>query len=293
MPKKIVTHNSRFHADDVFASAVVLTLFPDAIFIRTRDEEIIKSADIVFDVGNIYDPNALRFDHHQQGGAGIREGGIPYASFGLIWKHFGLQLCKDQKVVDFIDKRLVQSIDASDNGIDLYTPKIDNLFPYSFQSIVGAFTNNWQEDDTILDQNFMDVSSFAKKILDREIKNAKAIIDAEQYVLNAYDQTKDKRIIVLDDNYPWKNFILQKSEPLFVVKPSPQSTNWKVEAIPVKDMSYENRKYLPESWVGKRDLELAKVTGVSDAVFCHNGRFLAVAKSKEGALHLAQIAVES
>jgi len=36
---------------------------------------------------------------------------------------------------------------------------------------------------------------------------------------------------------------------------------------------------------------LAKVTGVPDATFCHNGRFLAVAKSKEGALKLAEIAL--
>ena len=41
------------------------------------------SADIVIDVGGQYDPDAGRFDHHQRGGAGERENGIPYSSFGL------------------------------------------------------------------------------------------------------------------------------------------------------------------------------------------------------------------
>jgi uncharacterized UPF0160 family protein len=35
----------------------------------------------------------------------------------------------------------------------------------------------------------------------------------------------------------------------------------------------------------------ATVNGVPDAVFCHNHRFVAAAKSKEGAIRLAQIAV--
>ena len=57
--------------------------------------------------------------------------------------------------------------------------------------------------------------------------------------------------------------------------------------------SFENRKSLPESWAAKRGKELAAITGVPDAVFCHNARFLAVSESKEGALRLAQIALQS
>ena len=89
MPKKIVTHNSTFHADDVFAVATLLIIEPDAEVIRTRDENIISSADYVVDVGQIYDKDKKRFDHHQLGGAGKRDDGIEYASFGLVWKEYG------------------------------------------------------------------------------------------------------------------------------------------------------------------------------------------------------------
>jgi uncharacterized UPF0160 family protein len=49
----------------------------------------------ILDVGDIYNPDQFRFDHHQAGGAGKRENDISYASCGLIWKHFGnIQPCK-------------------------------------------------------------------------------------------------------------------------------------------------------------------------------------------------------
>ena len=49
----------------------------------------------------------------------------------------------------------------------------------------------------------------------------------------------------------------------------------------------------PKEWGGLRDEALQRVTGVSDAVFCHTGLFLCGAKSKEGAITLARKALEA
>jgi uncharacterized UPF0160 family protein len=81
--KIIATHNGNFHADDVFSVAALKSILPAFKLIRTRDAELINKADIVIDVGGEYDPEAGRFDHHQRGGAGERENGIPYSSFGF------------------------------------------------------------------------------------------------------------------------------------------------------------------------------------------------------------------
>ena len=91
--------------------------------IRTRDESIITQADIVFDVGNIYDPEHGRFDHHQTEGAGTRENGVPYASFGLVWKKYGTQICGSQEIADSIDKK----IDSLKTQINLITQQINLL----------------------------------------------------------------------------------------------------------------------------------------------------------------------
>ena len=49
----IVTHDGKFHADDVFAVATLLLVFPGATVTRTRDEGLIKGADAAVDVGGI------------------------------------------------------------------------------------------------------------------------------------------------------------------------------------------------------------------------------------------------
>jgi uncharacterized UPF0160 family protein len=49
----IATHNSNFHADDVFAVAALKQLYPSAKVIRTRNLDELDQADIVLDVGVI------------------------------------------------------------------------------------------------------------------------------------------------------------------------------------------------------------------------------------------------
>ena len=83
--KKIVVHSGTFHSDDVFAVATLRIKFNDKIKVtRTREMNIIDKADIVCDVGNIYDPENGRFDHHQTGGACYRRQG-GQRSF-LLWR---------------------------------------------------------------------------------------------------------------------------------------------------------------------------------------------------------------
>lgn len=36
------------------------------MFFRTRDPALLDTCDIIVDVGGIYDPHKLRFDHHQR-----------------------------------------------------------------------------------------------------------------------------------------------------------------------------------------------------------------------------------
>ena len=127
--KKLITHNGSFHADDIFACATLSLVLEkegqEFEVIRTRDEETIKNGDYVFDVGGIYNPKINRFDHHQKSGAGKRENGIEYSSFGLVWKKFGKELTGSEKIAELIDKHLVSSIDAHDNGLDLVEIKYD------------------------------------------------------------------------------------------------------------------------------------------------------------------------
>ena len=288
----LVTHSNRFHADDVLAAAVLLIYFKDkeTKIVRTRDQKIIDSGDVVFDVGFVYDETGNRFDHHQKQGAGKRENGIPYSSFGLVWKKFGKDICGSQEIADYLDKKIVQPIDAIDSGIEIHKQIIDGVRPYIFTDIVDCFNPMWPEKEDF-DSAFCRLAEFSKDLLTREIQKIKNKKEAEKILREIYENSEDKRIIYINDNYPWEDIFNKYPEPLFVIK-SRNDGMCSVNTVRSNVFSFESRKLFPESWAGKNGKELAEITGVEDAIFCHNARFICSAKSKEGAMKLAQMALE-
>lgn len=293
--RTIVTHSGDFHADDVFAVATLKMLYPEARIVRTRDEEVIAKGDIVVDVGMMYEADENRFDHHQEGGAGVRDNGIPYAAFGLVWKHFGTEVAGSQEVADDIDNNFVQVIDAGDNGVETSKPIFDDVPTHSINGLVGLFTPTWREQHTpeAYQARFEEQVEWAQNVLKRLIQKAEDALASREKVEQAYESAEDKRIVVLEDDYPWYRVIVEHPEPLFVVYYRADNDMWGVKAVPKELGTFENRKSLPKKWGGLCDQELQEVTGVDDAVFAHIKGFLAVAKSREGALKLARLALES
>ncbi len=293
----IVTHNAGFHTDDIFAVATLLILLGENVeisIVRSRDKSVIESGDYVVDVGGIHDPSINRFDHHQEGGAGSRENGIPYAAFGLVWKTYGEKLCGNISVANRVDEVLVQPIDGPDNGVQIVDTKISGLMPLDIQLFTYIFSPTWKEDVSKMDDIFSSLVSQAKILVNRVIKFSQDEIDGEKEVEKIYENSNDKRLIVLDNSkYPWEKVLCKFSEPLYVVYRNPNNQTWSVKSIRDNPIDFKSRKKLPESWAGKRDEELEKVTGVEGAVFCHNARFMAVNKTKEGILKMAEIALNS
>ncbi len=293
---KLVTHNGSFHTDDVFACAT-LALMLEAKkqkfeVIRTRDEKIIQKGDYVFDVGGIYKPGKNLFDHHQKSFQEKRKNGILYSSFGLVWKKYGKEIAGSEKTKEWIDRRLVTPVDANDNGFDLIEKKYD-IFPYLIQDFFRVMRPTWRETDLNIDKMFLKSVLIAKELLLREVAYAEDTLIADEKILSIYKKTKDKRIIVLDKNYAKKEVLNKLHKALFIVYPREVDNSWGVEAIRKDFISFVNKKNLPANWAGLRDQELQKISGVPDAVFCHRGLFLAVARSKNGALKLADLALKN
>jgi len=282
----IATHNGNFHADDVFSIAALKSLFPSFKLIRTRDLDLIAKADIVVDVGGEYDAESDRFDHHQRGGAGERENGIPYSSFGLIWQKYGLEICQgNEDVAKAVDKGLVSTIDAIDCG------HVEGIYDgISLSQTIGMFNPTWQEENHV-DDCFNEAVDFASRVLARFIASANGGISAKEIVAKAIDDAEDPRVIVLEKYTPWKRTVHKLSEEaLYVVYPS-QTGQWRIQTVPVELGSFEDRKPLPKPWAGLSDEELKQVTGIDDAMFCHNGLFIAGAESFESTMKMASIAV--
>ena len=295
----IVTHNGTFHADDVFACAT-LSLYLKSKkklikIIRTRDEKKIENADIVVDIGRIYDEKKNRFDHHQKGGAGKRENGVPYASFGLVWNKYGPIISGNKEVCKKIDEVLVQSIDAGDNGVDYFDIKIDNVFPYELRNIFHAFQPTWKEKDN-KDKVFIEMVNFASKILEREVKKNTDLLQIEKNILSVYKKTKNKKIIVLDkpfSRFDIVNSLMKFKEPVYAIYPDSDRKDWSVVGVKNESDSFEVRKPFPEGWGGKEGEDLEIITGVPGSIFCHRALFLCSTKSKAGAIALASLALDN
>ena len=258
---------------------------------RSRDPEVIKEATYVVDVGAEYDPSRNRFDHHQEGGAGERENGIPYASFGLVWKQYGAEACGDEDIARRVDERLVQPTDAADNGVAICSGLFEGVAEYTVHDLFSAFVPTWREEDADSDVIFRGCVEIAVLLLRRETQRARDDQAARSVVADAYRRSEDRRIIVLDRYCSWKEVLLQYPEPLFVVYPREDDGTWHVRAVPRSRASFESRQAFPISWAAKSDEDLVRESGVSDAVFCHGKRFLAVARSREGAVTLAERAL--
>jgi uncharacterized UPF0160 family protein len=286
---KVATHPGNFHADDVFAIAVLgLATDGPLEIVRTRDEAIQDAADARVDVGGRSDPATGDFDHHQKGGAGERDNGIRYASFGLVWRAYGEQLTGDAEGAASIDERLVQGVDANDTGQTIVRSLVEGVRPMTVSGVIAAMNPAWDESLTPEqeDARFAEAVAVATRIVQDELAGSAAFRRAHQLVHDAIGRADDPRIIELDRNMPWREAVVTTApEALFVVYP--KSDGWGMQAVPKALGAFDNRRDLPAAWAGLSGDELAAASGVDDAVFCHAARFYASAQSREGITALA------
>ncbi|KAK3101510.1 hypothetical protein FSP39_004104 [Pinctada imbricata] len=164
---KIATHNGSFHCDEVLACYLLRRLpeYKDAEIVRTRNPELIDSADIVVDVGGVFDASKKRFDHHQRTFSDTMNSLNPYkkwttklSSAGLIYCHFGqrivadiLELKEDDPVTgiifDKVYENFVEEIDAIDNGVNQYDGEPKYHISTTISSRVGNLNPLWNEDN--------------------------------------------------------------------------------------------------------------------------------------------------
>lgn len=283
-----ITHSGRFHADEVLA-AVILSRLKKITLCRVAEvPKNIKPNAIVFDIGR------GKFDHHQKGRNGVRENGIHYSSAGLIWKEYGMHICKNTPDPEFvwkmIDQDLIQGVDAADNGD---TPKSDcPARAMSLSRIVGLFKPTWDSSKN-MDEAFLEAFELVDKVFELMFKHAVAKAKAKVEVTQKINEHSQDDILVFDDYRPWKDFIHGIDHKIqFVIYPSDRiegGYNW--HGVPIFPGSNQIRRNVPERWWGLPSRCLTEECGVDDAVFVHPCGFTGGAMSKDGAIAMVQKAI--
>lgn len=291
---KVVTHSGTFHADDVFAFSVLREAVGDFPFTRTRDASVIASADLVFDVGGVYDPARGRYDHHMRD-LPRREDGTPYSSVGLIWRDFGRPAIErlvpgiGEDVLDAVwqdvDSGFILAIDQADNGIA-------SACPGHLALLVEAFNPAWDSTQSY-DDAFLEAADFARGILVRACRQAHAEARALSLVMAAAKASHDPRIVVLDSKLPWEKAVFEGNlkDLLFVIYPNEDLTSWYCRTVPPEPNSFGQRLSLPQAWRGLQEAEFSRAAGIEDGVFCHPGGFICGARSRKSAIVLAEKAM--
>ena len=307
----IATHSGKFHADDVWAVMVLDLVFPGCELVRTRDQARIAAADFAVDVGGVWEPQTGRFDHHQKGFSGARQSGVLYASAGLVWrehgarcvallaqKHVGHALAdKDaQDIANAIDGDLVQYLDMSDTGTARNAPG-----GYGLSAVVSGFNPNWLDEqqaggvaagEELRQRQFLRAMEFVADVLLNQVRYRVGSMLASGMVRQAERLAGGRLLLLENAALPWSAIVRKEMpEVLFVISHSLTENRYMLHTVPATADTFEAREDLPAAWAGLQGAELAAACGVADAVFCHNGRFIAAAISYEGALKMAQLAL--
>ncbi|MDL2409124.1 MYG1 family protein [Rhizobium calliandrae] len=301
IPDFLVTHSGGFHADELLSSVILTRLFPKARLIRSREPEWITPGidRIIYDVGGAYDAAARIFDHHQRG-APLREDGQPYSSFGLIWKHFGrdyleasgLQTTDVEAVHASFDASFVLPVDLVDNGVlspSVAGPLAGFTLPALLETLKPVFDD---VDPQAEDRGFQNALAIARSFVEAKIAQSAAKLRAEALVRQAIEDAGQGRILELPMGMPFRPAIVKAGADhlLFVVHP--RATDWCLTGIRRADDVFELRADLPAAWAGLTNGDLEAACGIEGASFCHNGRFIAAAKTRKAALAMAELAVK-
>ena len=267
---KAFTHGGKFHADDVFSSALLLYINPEIVI--SRGNKVPEDFDgIVFDIGR------GRYDHHQQDSR-VRENGVPYAAFGLLWEVLGKEILGEE-LAEKMDESFIQPLDINDN-----TGEKNEL-----ATLIGNFNPPWDAKGGS-DEAFFQAVSVAGMILENKFERYRGNARADQRVEQVLEEHNPKdRILVLPEFIPCQK-ALAETEIAFVIFPSNRG-GYCIQPQK-REYSMNYKCSFPSQWLGLEGEELVKETGLSSAVFCHKGGFLMTVGELEDAKAACKKALE-
>lgn len=261
IPSTGYTHGGIFHADDVFCTALLKLMNPNFIVYRGFRPDT-RNVDIVYDIGD------GEFDHHSEP-LETRPNGIPYASFGKLWRKYGVVFLTPEEVANF-DRNFVKKIDLHDNGI-----KKSQL-----AEIISAMNPSWDEEDPCA---FDDAVDLATGILRRMLVTQQSHERAIDIGIQATEQPG--KIVILDKFAPIMDQLSYSDKDFFVYFSVREQ--WTAQAVKVPG-SKDLKIPFPEEWRGASVHDLPE--GIT---FCHPGGFLIAGRTKDDVVRVCTDLVEN
>lgn len=274
----IVTHDGVFHADELLASALITDLCPENfVVLRTRTIPTnLSDKDWIVDVGG------GPYDHHGSDRKTYPNEVIK-AACGKVAESL---LREDPKTLEKLQRMLLWAVEAQDNG---QNPIEMGIGP-SKLGFVTSLLPPWNAPQFHINNCFTRALDMTRTILYSIFDHILADDKAETVL----ESLQDDEIIVLPKFVPWQAWAVEKwPKARFVVFPATSGKGFNAQAVPLTTIpgDFRNRGGFPEAWGGLRDAELAEVSGIPGAIFCHANLFLGVWDTLDHAIEAAKAAI--
>lgn len=203
-----VTHSGNFHIDDIISTIFLSKVLENVVLIRIPSIENMNLKNkIVYDIG------FGEFDHHQKNRNGKRKNGIYYSSIGLLWKKYGKKYLRNldekntDKIFEYMDKELIQYIDATDNM------QIEYLENKVSPDYIKYCNPQWNENISE-DEAFVYALKLADEFWEVYIKHAIAEVKAIELILNEEKKSKEC-YLVFNSDLPYRKAVnLMKNDKI-------------------------------------------------------------------------------
>ena len=306
MTTRIVTHNGKMHSDEVASVAFLTAYFSnkgkEVSVLRTRDLKKILSTDILVDIGLEYNHDLCKYDHHQDffNETWDNDGILPLSSAGLIWRHYGNEIVEmylsnhpDQydhgfnyteetieELKNIIYYKIIQEIDANDNGIKVSTD-------LNISELITAFNGDINDEET-QNNNFNRAVGLVGNIFDIKFKE----------IINTYFNFQKDLNMVRQMDLSGPYLIVKQNIPTIFKCISELDPECNIKfCIFINDKEYtvktrrENgNKFYPLCPLLSEDI-LKSSCNSDDIIFVHKGGFLAKTKTLETAKLIINLSI--
>ena len=221
------------------------------------------------------------FDHHQKNRNGKRKNGIYYSSIGLLWRRFGREYLKQlevksiDRIFEYMDKELIQYIDATDNM------QLEYLESKIVPDFIKLCNPEWNEN---VDESeaFINALRLADEFWNIYIKHAIAEVEAIEIILKSSDKCKEC-YLVFDVEMPYRKaikYINNNKVKYIIFKSSREGYDIRIlrDSCKFKDeISHE------------ADINIAKqIIGIDDLIYVDVNGKLCCTKTLESAIKIVK-----
>lgn len=284
------THKGTNHEDEQVGCAISELAERTCDFKRVSSFEEVDPEGVVADIFRVYNPDKEYYDHHQD--FLTREDGYPYASAGLMWKHYGIDVIKNllpqigdqwaEEIHTIVDEDFIKGVDACDADADYQLNASCSAGPVKVLSTAAMTILMNEEDQELQDESFRLNVNHYKRLLRKLILNAHGFLQDKERFYN--EIVIDNGVAIFENSIQWEKLVHEHNKTnenkiYFVIMPSLRPENkYVMISVPVYPGS---RKLIypierPEWFSG----------------FIHNGKWIAGGDSLDELFDVADYSYE-